>query len=65
MNSLAPVPAEDRYQCVVIDDDPDICTLISKVLSKIGVSSLGLSSASAVRRLTLRSTLTAAPSARW
>src|SRR5882724_9364000 len=48
MNSLAPVAAEDRYQCVVIDDDPDICTLISKVLSKIGVNSLGLSSASAL-----------------
>jgi EAL domain-containing protein (putative c-di-GMP-specific phosphodiesterase class I) len=48
MNSLAPVAAEDRYQCVVIDDDPDICTLISKVLSKIGVNSLGLSSANAL-----------------
>jgi EAL domain-containing protein (putative c-di-GMP-specific phosphodiesterase class I) len=48
MNSLAPAVAEDRYQCVVIDDDPDICTLISKVLSKIGVNSLGLPSANAL-----------------
>jgi EAL domain-containing protein (putative c-di-GMP-specific phosphodiesterase class I)/CheY-like chemotaxis protein len=48
MNSLASVAAEDRYQCVVIDDDPDICTLISKVLSKIGVNSLGLPSAHAL-----------------
>lgn len=48
MNSLAPVTAEKRYQCVVLDDDPDICELISRVLAKIGVSSLGLSSANAL-----------------
>ena len=48
MNSLAPVAAENRYQCVVIDDDPDICTLISTVLAKIGVTSRGLSSAGAL-----------------
>ena len=48
MNSLAPVAAENRYQCVVIDDDPDICALISTVLAKIGVSSRGLSSAGAL-----------------
>src|SRR6185436_1698082 len=48
MNSLAPVAAENRYQCVVIDDDPDICALISRVLSKIGVTSRGLSSANAL-----------------
>ena len=48
MNSLAPVAAENRYECVVIDDDPDICALISRVLSKIGVTSLGLSSAGAL-----------------
>jgi EAL domain-containing protein (putative c-di-GMP-specific phosphodiesterase class I) len=48
MNALAPAAAENRYQCVVIDDDPDICTLISTVLSKIGVKSRGLSSAGAL-----------------
>src|SRR6188768_4302826 len=48
MSSLAPIAAESRYQCVVIDDDPDICALISRVLSKIGVTSRGLSSASAL-----------------
>ena len=48
MNSLAPVATENRYECVVIDDDPDICALISRVLSKIGVSSRGLSSAGAL-----------------
>jgi len=48
MNSLAPVAAENRCQCVVIDDDPHICALISRVLSKIGVTSRGLSSANAL-----------------
>ncbi len=48
MNSLAPAAAENRYECVVIDDDPDICALISRVLSKIGVTSLSLSSADAL-----------------
>ena len=48
MNSLASVASESRYQCVVIDDDPDICALISRVLSKIGVTSRGLSSAGAL-----------------
>jgi EAL domain-containing protein (putative c-di-GMP-specific phosphodiesterase class I) len=38
----------NRYDCVVIDDDPDICRLISHVLSGIGVSSLGLHSAGAL-----------------
>ena len=42
MNALAPAAMKDRYECVVIDDDPDICALISRVLSKIGVTSLGL-----------------------
>ena len=41
---------KDRYECVVIDDDPDICSLISHVLSKIGVTSLGLASAEALER---------------
>ena len=50
MNALAPAAARDRYECVVIDDDPDICALISHVLSKIGVSSLGLPSADALER---------------
>jgi EAL domain-containing protein (putative c-di-GMP-specific phosphodiesterase class I) len=45
ITSLAPVSA---YDCVVIDDDPDICRLISHVLSGIGVSSLGLHSAGAL-----------------
>ena len=48
MNSLASAVAKDRYECVVLDDDPDICALISRVLSKIGVSSVGLSSAEAL-----------------
>ncbi len=48
MSSLAPIAAEDRYECVVIDDDPDICALISRVLNKIGISSVGLSSAEAL-----------------
>ena len=48
MTSLAPIAAEEQCECVVIDDDPDICTLISRVLSKIGVSSVGLSSADAL-----------------
>lgn len=47
MNSLASV-AESRYECVVLDDDPDIRVLISRVLSKIGVNSLGLASADAL-----------------
>jgi EAL domain-containing protein (putative c-di-GMP-specific phosphodiesterase class I) len=50
MNALASAVARDRYECVVIDDDPDICALISRVLSKIGVSSLGLASAEALER---------------
>lgn len=41
------VPATG-YECVVVDDDPDICRLITRVLSGIGVSSLGLQSASAL-----------------
>ncbi len=48
MTSLARVAANDRYDCVVIDDDPDICALISRVLAKIGVSSLELSNAGAL-----------------
>ena len=48
MNALASAVARDRYECVVIDDDPDICALISRVLSKIGVTSLGLASADAL-----------------
>ncbi len=48
MTSLAPIAADDHFECVVIDDDPDICTLISRVLSKIGISSVGLSSADAL-----------------
>jgi EAL domain-containing protein (putative c-di-GMP-specific phosphodiesterase class I) len=50
MNALAPAVARDRYECVVIDDDPDICALISRVLSKIGLTSLGLASADALER---------------
>jgi EAL domain-containing protein (putative c-di-GMP-specific phosphodiesterase class I) len=50
MNALASVAAKDRYECVVIDDDPDICTLISRVLSKIGVTSRSLASADALER---------------
>ncbi len=48
MTSLAPVAAADQYECVVIDDDPDICALISHVLGKIGITSMGLSSATAL-----------------
>lgn len=48
MTSLAPIAADDRYECVVIDDDPDICALISRVLSKIGITSVGLPSAEAL-----------------
>lgn len=48
MNSLATVPTEQRAECVVIDDDPDICRLISHVLSKIGVSSIALSNTEAL-----------------
>jgi EAL domain-containing protein (putative c-di-GMP-specific phosphodiesterase class I)/CheY-like chemotaxis protein len=48
MNSLASAVAESRYECVVLDDDPDIRVLISRVLSKIGVNSLGLASADAL-----------------
>ena len=50
MNALASAATKDRYKCVVIDDDPDICALISRVLSKIGVTSLGLASAEALER---------------
>ncbi len=48
MSSLAPIVEEDRCECVVIDDDPDICALISRVLSKIGITSVALSSAEAL-----------------
>jgi EAL domain-containing protein (putative c-di-GMP-specific phosphodiesterase class I)/FixJ family two-component response regulator len=48
MGELASRASAGRYECVVIDDDPDICRLISHVLSGIGVSSLGLHSASAL-----------------
>jgi EAL domain-containing protein (putative c-di-GMP-specific phosphodiesterase class I)/ActR/RegA family two-component response regulator len=51
MNSLASAIAKDRYECVVLDDDPDIRVLIARVLSKIGVSSLGLASAEALERV--------------
>jgi len=51
MNSLASAVAKDRYECVVLDDDPDIRILIARVLSKIGISSLGLSSADALERV--------------
>jgi EAL domain-containing protein (putative c-di-GMP-specific phosphodiesterase class I)/CheY-like chemotaxis protein len=50
MNSLSPVRGEQAAQCVIIDDDPDICELISRVLGKIGVSSVGVSSAGALER---------------
>ena len=36
MTALAPVAADNRYECVVIDDDPDICALISRVLARSG-----------------------------
>ncbi len=48
MSALAPIVEDKTYDCVVLDDDPDICTLISRVLAKIGVSSIGLSSAEAL-----------------
>jgi len=48
MNSLAKVAEKERHKCVVIDDDPDICALISRVLAKIGINSVGLSSAAAL-----------------
>lgn len=48
MTPVAPVEPESRYQCVVVDDDPDMCRLISYTLSGIGVSSLGLRSAGAL-----------------
>lgn len=47
MGQLASLTPTSRYECVVIDDDPDICRLIAHVLSGIGVSSLGLHSAGA------------------
>jgi EAL domain-containing protein (putative c-di-GMP-specific phosphodiesterase class I)/CheY-like chemotaxis protein len=50
MNALAPAATNDRYKCVVIDDDPDICDVISRVLSKIGVTSRSLASADALER---------------
>jgi EAL domain-containing protein (putative c-di-GMP-specific phosphodiesterase class I)/FixJ family two-component response regulator len=50
MNALASTATKDRYNCVVIDDDPDICALISHVLSKIGVTSRSLASADALER---------------
>ncbi len=50
MTSLAPIVAEKQCECVVIDDDPDICALISRVLAKIGVSSVGLSSTDALAK---------------
>lgn len=40
----------DRHDCVVIDDDPDICRLISRVLSGMGVSSVGYQSTSGLRQ---------------
>lgn len=48
MTALASVAPANRYECVVIDDDPDICRLISHVLSGIGVTSLGVHSAGAL-----------------
>lgn len=48
MTSLASAIPTNRYDCVVIDDDPDVCRLISHVLSCIGVSSVGLHSANAL-----------------
>src|SRR5262245_13742325 len=50
MNSLSPIAAHQPASCVIIDDDPDICELISRVLGKIGVSSVGVSSAGALER---------------
>ncbi len=50
MSLLAPVAAGSPYECVVIDDDPDICALISHVLAKIGIKSVGLSDANALAR---------------
>lgn len=47
MASVAAVPTTS-CECVVVDDDPDICRLITHVLSGIGVSSLGLHSADAL-----------------
>lgn len=48
MTALASVAPAIRHKCVVIDDDPDICRLIARVLSGIGVSSVQLHSASAL-----------------
>jgi EAL domain-containing protein (putative c-di-GMP-specific phosphodiesterase class I)/FixJ family two-component response regulator len=48
MSSLAAVAEGSRHECVVIDDDPDICALISRVLAKIGIASVGISSADAL-----------------
>jgi EAL domain-containing protein (putative c-di-GMP-specific phosphodiesterase class I)/CheY-like chemotaxis protein len=48
VTALASVAPAKRHECVVIDDDPDICRLITHVLSGIGVSSVELQSASAL-----------------
>jgi EAL domain-containing protein (putative c-di-GMP-specific phosphodiesterase class I) len=53
--ALASVAPAKRHECVVIDDDPDICRLIAHVLSGIGVSSVELRSAGALEH-TLAST---------
>jgi EAL domain-containing protein (putative c-di-GMP-specific phosphodiesterase class I)/CheY-like chemotaxis protein len=37
-----------RYDCIVIDDDPGICRLVSRVVAKTGLSSLQLGSAGAL-----------------
>ncbi len=50
MTSLSPAMVEPSHRCVIIDDDPDICELITRVLEKIGVASLGVASAGALER---------------
>jgi EAL domain-containing protein (putative c-di-GMP-specific phosphodiesterase class I) len=50
MTALAETIPEAHRHCVVIDDDPDICALISHVLGKIGITSVGVASADALAR---------------
>lgn len=50
-SEVIPLLSESKphpFECVVIDDDPDIGELISRVLSKIGVTSVHLADAGAL-----------------
>lgn len=49
MSGLSTAGAADHYDCVVVDDDPDICRLVTRVLSGMGVSSIGYQSTNALK----------------